>query len=166
MKGLTARHGASLGLLTIAWCSLWGDISLANVLGGLAVAGALLVSGVGTAGQGAIRFIPLLRLAGLVFVDMVKSTINVAQEIVQPTGPSGESIIAVDVPTECRHHVLLLGTAITLTPGTAVVEADPDRSVIYVHLLHDKRRAATVAHVQELAALAVAALPIETRGVE
>ena len=52
-------------------------------------------------------------------------------------------------------HTLLLTSAITLTPGTAVVEIDRDRSTLFLHLLHMDRRSQVEGHVVELASLSV-----------
>ena len=58
-----------------------------------------------------------------------------------------------------RHHLLLLFVAITVTPGTAVVAAEADGSVLYLHVLDVDRRADVEAHTRGLAELACAALP-------
>ena len=60
-----------------------------------------------------------------------------------------------------RDHLLLLYVAITVTPGTAVVAAEADGSVLYLHLLDVERRDATERHVHLLCRLAHEALPVE-----
>jgi len=149
----------SLIALTAAWCAMWGSISIANLAGGLVLSAIFSSTRIGTPGRGGIRIRPLFRLITLVFVDLVQSTIAVAREVLSPEDTTNESIIAVQVPLEARDHLLLLVVAITLTPGTAVIDLDADANVIYLHLLHDDRRADTIHHVNELAQLACAALP-------
>ena len=158
-RTLRLRRLATIGALTLVWCGLWGNISAANLLAGLALAIAITASGVGTPGSGSIRPWPLAKLVGVVAVDLVKSTVNVAAEIITPVDSTDEAVIAVDVPLPTRDHLLLLVVAVTLTPGTAVVDADPQTGTLYLHLLHDKRRAETVEHIHQLAELACAALP-------
>ena len=114
----------------------------------------------GTSGQGGIRLLPLARFVGLVAVDLVLATAAVAREILTPTDRTAEAIIAVDLPTDARAHQLLLIVAVTVTPGTAVVDADPDTGTLYLHVLHAERRDATEAHVRALAELACRALPV------
>lgn len=160
----TVRRFITVVVLVLAWCALWGEVSAANVLSGTVVAVAVSLSGLGTAGRGGVRLRPLARFIGLVAVDLVISTVVVAREILTPTDSTDEAIIAVQVPGDTRSHLLLLIVAVTVTPGTAVVDADPDRGVVYLHLLHADRRPAAAAHVQELAALACMALP--TRSVD
>ena len=158
------RRLATIVALALMWCGLWGELSAGNILAGLAVAIGVTAIGVGTPGKGGVRPIPLIRLLALVASDLVRSTINVAVEIITPNDYTDESIIAVDVPLPSRDHQLMLVVAITLTPGTAVVDADPDTGTLYLHLLHNKRRDATIEHVQELAQLACEALPVPQPG--
>lgn len=161
---ITARHALTVIGLTVAWCALWRDISFANVAAGLGLGIVITVLGVGTNTSGSVRIVPLLKLGGVIFLDLVKSTINVAIEVLTPTDYTDESIVAVELPAHAKDHMLLLVLAITLTPGTAVIEADPDEATIYLHLLHDDRRAETIAHAKQLAKLAHAALPITHAG--
>ncbi len=153
------RRLATIAALTLAWCGLWRTISVANVLSGLVLSFVVVATGVGTPGRGAVRFWPLMQLLWLVLVDLVTSTAGVARSILAPTPGTEEAIIAVELPQDARQHLLLLTVAITLTPGTAVVDADPDTGTVYLHLLHTDRLDATVAHVEQLAVLACKALP-------
>ncbi len=161
---LSLRRIFTIIALTIAWCALWRTVSIANIASGLIVSAFATSPRLGTAGLGNVRFGPLVRLIALVLVDLVKSTVEVATEILTPTDRTDESIIAVSLPPTGRNHFLLLVIAITLTPGTAVVDADVDTGEIYLHLLHDRNRQATIDHVHVLAELAAAALPVGTVG--
>ena len=155
----TLRRAITMASLVFAWCALWGEPSVANVASGTAIAALVTGPGIGTPGRGRIVTRPLLRFAALVAVDLVRSTVAVAREILTPTDSTDEAIVAVSVPFESRTHLLLLIAAVTVTPGTAVVDADPDTGMLYLHLLHGDRRAETERHVRELAQLACAALP-------
>lgn len=159
---LSRRLGSVL-VLTGVWCALWGTISIANLGSGLVLALAFTTFDKDASASGPVRVLPLLHLAGLVFVDLIKSTVNVAQEIVSPGDGTDESIIAVDLPAAARDHLLLLVVAVTLTPGTAVIDADPGTGQLYLHLLHANRREETARHVHEIARLASEALPVRSR---
>ena len=156
----TRRRLFNITALTFAWCALWGEASAANLLSGLLIAALVTTPGVATPGQGGVRLRPLSRFAALVGADLAKSTVAVAREVLTPTDYTDEAIVEVRVPTDSRTHLLLLIVAVTVTPGTAVVDADPDTGTLYLHLLHAERRAETEAHVIELAELACAALPV------
>ena len=156
---LTLRRMIAVGSLTAAWCAMWQTLSVANVVSGLVVAVGVTALGVGTAGQGGIRPAPLAKFIWLVAVDLLRSTVDVAVEIITPTDRTEEAVIAVQHPEAARDHLLLLTVTITLTPGTAVVDADSETGIIYLHVLHHSRSDATTEHVLELAQLACAALP-------
>lgn len=157
---LTGRSLAMIVALTATWCALWQEISAANVLAGAGLATVTLAAGVGTPTTGSIRLVPLAKLMWVVFVDLVTSTIDVAKEILTPTDYTDEAIIAVEIPAAGRHHFLLLTIAVTLTPGTAVVDVDPDTGTLYLHLLHVERRDAVAEHVQQLTELACQSFPV------
>lgn len=154
----TVRGWMTVLLLTLAWCGLWRELSVANALAGAAIGLAVVLSGIGSHRSGSIRLVSLGKLARLVLVDLARSTWSVVYEVLTPTDHTKELVVAVELPDEARHHRLLLTIAITLTPGTAVI--DVRGSTLYLHLLHERRRAATVAHARRLARLACEALPM------
>ncbi|MCY4258314.1 MAG: Na+/H+ antiporter subunit E [bacterium] len=155
---LVPRYGVAIVGLVAVWCGLWGSVSVANVASGLLVAVFALALGFGVPSSLGVRVVPLVRLGWLVGVDLVKSTFTVAAEVLTWADNTAESIVAVPVSVGGRMHFLLLVVAITLTPGTAVVDTDSTEGIIYLHLLHHERRAETIAHVQELVELAALAL--------
>lgn len=161
---ITVRRIAMIVALTLVWCGLWRTISFANVATGLAISTAIIATGVGSTDQSGLRLLPTLRLFWLVFVDLLSSTVEMAVEIITPTDYTEEGIVGVDLPEEHRHHLLFLTIAITLTPGTAVVDVDERGGTVYLHLLHIERRDATVAHVRELARVAAQAWPTPAVG--
>jgi multicomponent Na+:H+ antiporter subunit E len=145
--------------LLFAWCALWGEASVANLASGLVL---VLVVGrlrLGAGTSGPIRPGALLRFGWIVVVDLIVSTVAVGWEILTPTDSTEEAIVAVQVPADARRHLLLIVVAVTVTPGTAVVDVDPERGTLYLHLLHCDRQEAVTDHVARLAALADAALP-------
>jgi len=152
--------------LTTAWCGLWGGPSFANIAGGLVLSILFGVSGIGSNARGSIRLLPFAQMAGLIALDLVRSTVAVAAEILTPTDYTDESIVAVPLPRHAREHLLLLVLAITLTPGTAVVDVDHDEPTLYLHLLHHSRRGETIEHTLRLAELAHQALPTSTTRAE
>ncbi len=97
----------------------------------------------------------------LVAVDLVVSTVQVAWEILTPTDYTDEAIIAVDTTIESRSHFLMLVVAITVTPGTAVIDSDGDTGRLYLHVLHAEKAPEIEKHVRQLAELACRALPVK-----
>jgi multicomponent Na+:H+ antiporter subunit E len=145
--------------LVLVWCGLWGSVSIANLASGLALSVVVLAADRGPTARHVISFRPLLRFAWLVFVDLARSTINVAIEIATPNDGTEEVIVAVDLPATGSEHMLLLSASITLSPGTAVVDVDRSTGRYYIHLLHGRLSDETVAHAHKLAKLACEALP-------
>ena len=160
LGSLSLRRVIAVAGLTAAWCAMWGAITVANVASGLVVAVLVSIPMVGTAAVGGVRIVPLSKLAWLVGKDLVASTFSVAYEVATPTDYTDEAIVRVDLPGTSRSHMLLIVVAVTVTPGTAVVDVDPDSGRIYCHLLPGDRAEATAAHVEELAELACQALPV------
>ncbi len=158
------RIFSSLGLVAV-WCGLWGSVSAANILSGLLVAFFATSASLGTSYSGGVHLVSLIKFGALVSLDLVKSTIDVGREVLTPTDYTDEIIVAVEVPATTADHFLLLTIAITLTPGTAVVDADEERSILYLHLLHKDKAEETIEHVKRIAELANDALPLGEKGV-
>ena len=157
----TPRRLLSVAMLTLAWCGLWGAVSAANVLAGVIVGTVVMFASGVQPGLGRIRVLPLLHFVWLVTVDLVASTIAVAWEVLTPADYTDEAIIAVDTNLEARAHLLMLVVAITVTPGTAVVDTDADTGRLYLHVLHAEKSDGITAHVQRIAELASRALPVQ-----
>ncbi len=158
---VTPRRLLTIALLVMAWCALWGSVSAANILSGTLIAvAATIFSGVDR-NTGGLHLVPLLHFVWLVGVDLVVSTVSVAWEILTPTDYTDEAIIAVDTNVESRSHFLMLVVAITVTPGTAVIDSDGDTGRLYLHLLHAEKAPEIERHVRHLAELACRALPVK-----
>lgn len=145
--------------LMLGWCALWGEITAANVIGGLATGALVTAPMAATPLAGGVRPLPLARLIGLIVVDLTRSTVQVAREILTPTDRTDELVVDLELPPGRRGHMLLLTVAITLTPGTAVIDAAPSTGFLRIHLLHADQRDATIAHVHRLAEVATEAMP-------
>ena len=161
---VTPRRAVTVIALVAVWCALWRTISVANIASGLIVALVAVSFSPPPPGSGGIRPWPLLTFLWLVAVDLVSTTVSVAREILTPNDYTDEAIIAVDAPVDAKSHLLMLVVAITVTPGTAVVDAEPDTGTLYLHVLHAEQIPSITEHVGQLAELACRALPIAERG--
>jgi len=92
----------------------------------------------------------LVRFAGFFLWQLVKANLRVAHEVLTPGLRMDPAIIA--VPTRARGtlEVVLLGNAISLTPGTLTLELDEERRVLYVHTLYLGTRDAFLSDVAHL----------------
>lgn len=149
--------------LVAAWVALWGEVTLASVLGGVVVAViAVVVSGGPRPGPSHLRPVAALRFLVVVAWSLVKATSLVAWEVITPRNRIVEGIIAVPLPGASPMVQLLVTNAIGLTPGTIVVEVDEDPCVLFVHVLHLHDVERVRAELVELGALAMSAFGAPT----
>lgn len=128
-----------VGWLVVVWMALWGDLSLANLLSGVAVAVGLVVAFPEAGPRPLRRLRPARALAflGYFLYKLVEANIVVAWEIVTPNNDSiNEGIVAVPVTGASDAAITVLANAISLTPGTLTLEVSRDPPVLYVHVLH------------------------------
>lgn len=131
------RHPLLVGWLTLVWIGLWGSVTAANVLGGLAVAVVLVVSLPlsEVPEQGNVRGLALLRFLGFFAVDLVRASLQVALLVLRPRRPLRQAVLAVPVRDASDRLLTLLANAISLTPGTLTLEVDRPGSTLYVHVI-------------------------------
>jgi multicomponent Na+:H+ antiporter subunit E len=124
--------------LTVLWVVLWRDLTVANVVSGMAVA--LAVATLYRVSPGGKRR-HTIRPAGLaVFLgyfawQLLVSNIVVARTIVSPRRSIRTGIIEVQVPGCSDLVTTIVADAITLTPGTMTVDVGDNPQALYVHVL-------------------------------
>lgn len=150
-----ASRLAYFAWLVVVWVALWGDLTVANLLGGLA-AGAAVLLAFPHAGPRRPRYlnpIAALRFAGYFVVRLVQATALVAWEVVTPRAwRLNEAVVAVRVSGASDAVVTLIANAISLTPGTLTLEVrrgDP-ATTLYVHVLHFRSVEQVRREVEEL----------------
>lgn len=136
MRRRISRPGLVLWL-TAVWVGLWGSVTVANVLGGLAVALVLLavLPLPDVPSRGIVRPLAVLRFLGAFAVDLVRASVQVIVLVLRPRKELRQAVVAVEVVGASDQLLTLLGNAISLTPGTLTLEVDRERRILYVHLL-------------------------------
>lgn len=133
--------------LVALWMLLWGQFTWLALLTGIAAA--IFVT--------RVFRLPPVELSGrvnlwygLVFVvtflgAVVKGSLTVAWQVLDPRRQPGTAIIA--VPLDTDDDLIMTHTAITasLIPGSLLVEADRERRILYLHVL-DVRSAEDAEH--------------------
>ncbi len=123
--------------LIALWMLLWGQFTLIAFLTGLVAA--VVVT--------RVFRLPPVELSGrvnlwygLVFVvtfvgALVRGSLTVALQVLNPRGNPGTAIIA--VPLLVDDDLILAHTAVTasLIPGSLIVDADRDRRILYLHVI-------------------------------
>jgi multicomponent Na+:H+ antiporter subunit E len=157
------RFAGRLALLTALWLLAWGQLSLANVVSGVAVAAALLVAFPPSRARPAPVRVDVLavgRLAGHIAVQLVTSNIVMTREVLRPRSTIRPGVLAHRLQRPSEHVVTLMTSVIALSPGTMTVDVDRTSSTIYVHFLFLRDVAAaraSLGHLERLAAAAVTA---------
>ena len=123
--------------LTIVWIWLWGDISFANVAGGLAVA-VLIVFTLPLPRvpvEGRLHPLSLLYLLAVSTYYALESSVQVAWLAVRPAPPPVTAALRIQLAIKSDLVVVLLSNMINLIPGTVVLEIDKARRTMLVHVL-------------------------------
>jgi multicomponent Na+:H+ antiporter subunit E len=123
--------------LTLVWILLWGTASVANILGGLAIALliTLLLPLPAVPVEGRVHPLSLARLALFVGWELVLSSVQVAWLAIKPGPPPRSAVLRARLAVK-SDLVLALGVnIITLTPGSIVLEINQTRRMVYVHVI-------------------------------
>ena len=123
--------------LVLVWLLLWGSVSAANVLSGLAIA--LLITVLlplpAVPVQGRVHPLSLVRLALNTAWWLLESSVQVAWLAIRPGRPPLSAVLRARLALK-SDFVLALGVNVmNLTPGTIVLEIDQSRRLVYVHVL-------------------------------
>lgn len=89
------------------------------------------------------------RLTLVVLYDIVMSAITVARQILGPEAQLRPGYVWVPLELVDPHGIVLLASAITLTPGTLSADLSDDRRHLLVHALHIDDEAALVASIKQ-----------------
>ncbi|XVU29368.1 Na+/H+ antiporter subunit E [Actinoplanes sp. CA-054009] len=130
------RAVAALGLTAI-WVLLWGSFTPLTMVGGLVVAVVVLtvfpLPPVTYAGR--VHPLGVLRFAVRFVKDLVMASAQVASLAFRFGHVSRSAVIAVPLKVPSDLGLTLTAEALSLVPGSLIVEADRERGVLYVHVL-------------------------------
>jgi multicomponent Na+:H+ antiporter subunit E len=133
------RYVAYAAGLAVAWTMLWDRVTVANVVGGLAVAAALLLvfplRHVLPEDRRLVRPAALVRLATSVLRDVIVATAVVTRTIVSRNRRLRTGVVACRMRTSSPKVLSTVANALALSPGTMAVDAINDPPTLYVHVL-------------------------------
>jgi multicomponent Na+:H+ antiporter subunit E len=124
-------------LLAIAWASVSGSFTLANLVFGFvlsAIALYLIREEVGYVGY-ITRSWRIISLAALFVYELILSAWRVTTIVLSPRMDVKPGIFAYPMKVDRDGEITLLANLITLTPGTLSVDVSDDRRTLYVHAL-------------------------------
>ena len=128
--------------LVIVWILLWGELSIANVLSGLAVSTLIIIgSGIGSTSKiepderARISPVHLVRFVLFVFVKLIQSNLALARVVVTPGNRIRSGVVAIELRTDQPLVMVTVANVITLTPGTMTLESKGSPATLYVNVL-------------------------------
>ena len=127
-----------LGGLVVLWCLVWGQVNLLTVLTGviLAVVISLLFYLPAIDLSGRVNFWHLLVFFVRLIVDICRASIDVAWLVINPKYKPSSAVIAIPLDTRSDLIMTFTAEAISLVPGSIVVDVDRQESVLYVHVIN------------------------------
>jgi len=130
-------QAVAVGWLVLVWNMLWGEFSWGNVVGGLAVALVVLLFFPlpPVTFEGRLRPVGLVRFAVRFIYDLVTASAQVAWTALRPGYQPRNAIIAVPLRVRSDLNLTLTAEAVSLVPGSLIVEVDRKAGVLYVHVL-------------------------------
>ena len=121
--------------LVLLWMVLWGQVTWLSIVTGIIVA--IVVT--------RVFYLPPVDLSGRInvwytlvflahfFVDVAIASFTVAFQALNPRPIPLSSVIGIQLRTRSDLIMTLDAIAMSLVPGSLVVEADRERSILYLH---------------------------------
>jgi multicomponent Na+:H+ antiporter subunit E len=138
-RRITARSQIVLLLgLVLLWCLLWGQFTMLSVGTGAILAVVISL----------IFYLPAIDLSGRInpwhtvvffvrlIVDIARASLDVAWLVIDPRYKPSSAILAIALDTRSDLIMTWTAEAISLVPGSIVVDVDRQESVLYVHVIN------------------------------
>lgn len=123
--------------LTAVWVALWHDISVANI-----ASGALLSVGIQLAFplpplhvDGRVRPIACVVVYFTILWQVLIASVDVAWKVLRPGRQPQSSVIEVDLASDSDFVLTLVSLAVSVCPGSIVVEARRSTHTLFLHVL-------------------------------
>jgi multicomponent Na+:H+ antiporter subunit E len=87
-----------------------------------------------------VRPLPLLVFAGHFVLDLVVSAAQVAWQALRPGSQRKSAIVQVQLRTDSDLLLTMVAEALSLVPGSLVLDLDREERTVTVHLLHVRDR--------------------------
>ncbi|MCS6712208.1 Na+/H+ antiporter subunit E [Brachybacterium sp. EF45031] len=169
------HRAAGLVIGVAFWCLLWGEVSVKSVLGGIVASLLvhLLFPMPPTSGELTVRPWPFLVLVGRFALDVARSSAQVSRMILRPGPAPRSSVVAVQLASRSDFFLTATALAVTLIPGSVVVEAQRSTGTLFLHVIgaedeqavEDARRSAQEQEQRLLRAMARRPVLEEVRSV-
>ena len=123
--------------LMLVWILLWGTVSAANIVSGLAIALVItvLLPLPTVPVEGRVHPLSLVRLIATVGYYLVLSSVQVAWLAVKPGPPPLSAVLRAHVAVKSDLVLALAVNIFNLIPGSIVLEIDQTRRMLYMHVI-------------------------------
>jgi multicomponent Na+:H+ antiporter subunit E len=123
--------------LAVVWVLLWGDVSVGNVLAGIALGWVVttVLPMPPMDFHGKVRPWGLLRLLGGFAVDLARGSVEVAVTALRVGYVPRGAVIGVRLRSHSDLYLTLTAEMCSLVPGSVVVEAHRRTGTLYLHVL-------------------------------
>lgn len=95
------------------------------------------------------RMLAFVVLLWTFIVELLKSAVRVAIQVIQPPHRVRPAIIAVPIELKTDLGIATLANLISLTPGTTSLHVSPSRDILYVHVLDSPDADAVAADIKQ-----------------
>src|SRR6218665_3023876 len=136
-RGRGRTQWATVVWLTVVWVFLWGDLSIGNVLAGLAIA-LLVTNGLRMARidfHGRLRPVGIVKLFARFAADLVRASFEVSLIALRPGYQPRGAVIGVQLRSHSDLYLTMTAELASLVPGSLVVEAHRLTGKLYLHVL-------------------------------
>ncbi len=137
MSRSAVLRAGSLAWLVFVWVLLWGNISVANIVGGLIVAVLITVllplPRVPVGGR--IHLWSIVKLVGISLWYAAQSSVQVAWLSIRPGPLPVTGVLRCRLAIKSDLVLTLCVDVLNLIPGTLVLEVDQVKRTVYVHVL-------------------------------
>jgi multicomponent Na+:H+ antiporter subunit E len=139
-------------VLALVWCLLTGSANPWNFVAGVLVGGAVVSVYSRVTGQGGYfsRVMGVIGFAWYFAVILTKANIDIARALLNPKPPLKPRILRYNVAHLTNAQKTTLANAITLTPGTLVVDICPTGDWLYLHCMFAEQRESVLEEIEEL----------------
>jgi len=121
----------------VLWVLLWGDLSVANLVSGfvlgIVITWVFPLPPIETHGR--FRLWPYTKLIAILLFDLVRSSFVVAAQAFHFGHTMRNAVVRVDLRTRSDLYLTLTSELVSLVPGSLVMEARRQESVLYVHVM-------------------------------
>ncbi len=134
--------------MVAVWVLLWGDLSVANVIVGMALAFVIttVLPMPPIDFHGWVRPLGVLRVLGHLLVEVTRASVQVSRIALSPRPVPRGAVIGVRLRSHSDLYLTVTAELASLVPGSLVIEAHRLTGMLYLHVLDAEAAGGVEAH--------------------